>query len=312
MIRTYLNYFFSRDYIEKFGLFFSHFSLFFKNNNLVVEVHLYDGKVEDWIETSIRTMSYDIKRLSIYSLRVFSKSTRNVEFTRSIDSNFFKFSALLAFKLLHKSSNQVISNAYFLNPNANNNKAKFSRLLNYIVSFIATRAEKNDLVLKKITGFTKFFLRFYCLFSYQTPLYRYLVSSLHANLKLISSFNPQIAIYGVDNRNVTSLFISRFLARKLAQRYKWAELMSSLRKELNYLTDTEKLIYGYKIQFRGRFTRRSRSEYVSSSYGKVSTSTLDATIDYAISNLILRNGSGAVKVWLYRAPKFRSFSYRVI
>jgi ribosomal protein S3 len=88
--------------------------------------------------------------------------------------------------------------------------------------------------------------------------------------------------------------------------------MSSLRRELNFMTDTEKLIYGYKIQFRGRFTRRSRSEAVSSGYGRVSTSTISATIDYAISSLTLRNGSGAVKVWLYRAPRFRSFSYKIL
>jgi len=72
--------------------------------------------------------------------------------------------------------------------------------------------------------------------------------------------------------------------------------MSSLKRELNYMTDTEKLLYGYKIQFRGRFTRRSRSEAVSSGYGRVSTSTLSAQIDYATSDLTLRNGAGSVKV----------------
>jgi len=72
--------------------------------------------------------------------------------------------------------------------------------------------------------------------------------------------------------------------------------MSSLRRELNYMTDTEKLLYGYKIQFHGRFTRRSRSEAVSTDYGRVSTSTISAQIDYASSSLVLRNGSGSVKV----------------
>ena len=88
--------------------------------------------------------------------------------------------------------------------------------------------------------------------------------------------------------------------------------MSSLRKELNYMTDTEKFLFGYKIQFHGRFTRRSRSEAVTTGYGRVSTSTIAATIDYASSSLTLRNGSGSVKVWLYRAPRFKFFSYKVI
>lgn len=88
--------------------------------------------------------------------------------------------------------------------------------------------------------------------------------------------------------------------------------MSSLRKELNYMTDTEKFLYGYKIQFHGRFTRRSRSEAVTTGYGRVSTSTISAMIDYATSSLTLRNGAGSVKVWLYRAPRFKTFSYKII
>jgi ribosomal protein S3 len=88
--------------------------------------------------------------------------------------------------------------------------------------------------------------------------------------------------------------------------------MSSMKRELNYMTDTEKFLYGYKIQFRGRFTRRSRSESVSVGYGRVSTSTITAVIDYATSSLTLRNGSGSVKVWLYRAPKFKTFSYKIL
>lgn len=88
--------------------------------------------------------------------------------------------------------------------------------------------------------------------------------------------------------------------------------MSSLKKELNYMTDTEKFLYGYKIQFHGRFTRRSRSESVSTGYGRVSTSTISATIDYATSSLTLRNGAGSVKVWLYKAPRFKNFSYKIL
>lgn len=72
--------------------------------------------------------------------------------------------------------------------------------------------------------------------------------------------------------------------------------MTSIKKDLNYMTDTEKLFFGYKIQFRGRFTRRSRSESVTTGYGRVSTSTIMAVIDYSISNLTLRHGSGSVKV----------------
>lgn len=308
LIKTYLYYFFSREYIENYGIFFSHFSIFWNSNKFLIEINLYDGRVEDWIETCVNLFSQDLKRLISYSLRSFKLNSKNVEFTRSVDYSFFRFIVLLLLKLIFKIDGQMLKNLSISGLNVN----RSSILVDNLINFLIIRNKKEDLILKKSNSLLKFFLRMFCLMFYQTSLYDHIVNSLKNNIFLIIHLKPIITVFGCENKNVTSTFISRFLSRKLAQKYKWAELMSSLKKELNYMTDTEKFLYGYKIQFHGRFTRRSRSESVSTGYGRVSTSTINALIDYATSSLTLRNGSGSVKVWLYRAPRFKIFSYKII
>lgn len=307
LAKTYLNYFFSKEYIENYGIFFSHFSIFWNSNHYLIEINLYDGRVEDWIETCVNTFSQDLKRLVSYSLKSFKLNSKNVEFSRSTDYNFFKFVVSLILKMVFKFDENLIKNLYF-NASSSSSSELFSNLLVFLIS----RSQKEDLLIRKSNSMLKFFLRMFCLMFYQKPLYLHLISELQVNLSPILNSKPNLFIFGCENKNVNSAFISRFLSRKLAQKYKWAELMSSLKKELNYMTDTEKFLYGYKIQFHGRFTRRSRSESVTSGYGRVSTSTISALIDYATSSLTLRNGSGSVKVWLYKAPRFKTFSYKII
>jgi len=233
---------------------------------------------------------------------------KNIEFARSIDYAFFRFVVLLLLKLVFKLDGVMLRN---LSTN-DLNIAGVPSLINNVIAFLIDRNKKEDLIIKKSNNLLKFFLRFFCLTFYQIPLYNHIINSLKNNLFLLMNVKASVVVLGCENKNVTSVFISRFLARKLAQKYKWGELMSSIKKELNYMTDTEKFLYGYKIQFRGRFTRRSRSESVSTGYGRVSTSTINAVIDYAASSLTLRNGSGTVKVWLYKAPRFKTFSYKIV
>lgn len=308
IIKTYLYYFFSREYIENYGIFFSHFSVSWSSNKFLVEVNLYDGRAEDWIETCTNLFSQDLKRLVLYSLKSYKLGYKNVEFARSVDYSFFRLITLLLLKLVFKLDTKLLKDLSF----NYSNTSRIPYLINNLIFFLVNRGKKEDLIIKRSNNLLKFFLRLFCLTFYQIPLYNHIINSLKNNLFLLLNTKVSVILFGCENKNVTSVFISRFLARKLAQKYKWTELMSSIKKELNYMTDTEKFLYGYKIQFRGRFTRRSRSESVSTGYGRVSTSTINATIDYASSSLTLRNGSGSVKVWLYRAPRFKSFSYKII
>lgn len=211
-----MNYFFSREYIENYGIFFSHFSIYWDSNKFLVEVNLYDGRVEDWIETCISLFSQDLKRLISYSLKSFKLNTKNVEFVRSMDYNFFRFVVSLLLKLVFKLDENLLKRLYF-------NSGSDDRLANLLfntISFLVLRNRKEDLVIRKSHNLLKFFLRLFCLVFYQIPLYKNFMGDLKNNLSTIVGVKPNLFILGCENKNVTSNFISRFLARKLAQKYK--------------------------------------------------------------------------------------------
>lgn len=143
-------------------------------------------------------------------------NTKNVEFTRSVDYNFFRFIVSLLLKLIFKFDDETLKKVYF-NVNSNNRK---SNLLFNLINFLVFRSRKEDLIIRKSSGTLKFFLRLFCLMFYQTPLYIHLMNDLKNNLFSMLGTRPTLLVYGCENKNVTSAFISRFLSRKLAQKYK--------------------------------------------------------------------------------------------
>jgi hypothetical protein len=125
---------------------------------------------------------------------------------------------LLIFKLLFRSQEEVLQNSYI--QGAVNSSNKVVRLISNMLDFLSLRSSKEDLIVKKISTMARFFLRVYCLSFYQIPFYNHLINPLKSNLFRISGSNIQVSILGVENKNVNSIFISRFLARKLAQKYR--------------------------------------------------------------------------------------------
>lgn len=160
-----------------------------------------------------------MKRLISYSLKSFKLNYKNVEFSRSTDFNFFRFTALLILKLIFKFEDGVLKNAYFKN-GINSISDRYSFLIFNFLNFLLSRNRKEDLVVRKSTSAIKFFLRLFCLTFYQIPLYNYLISDLKGNLARVLNVNPTLVVLGCENKNVTSAFISRFLSRKLAQKYR--------------------------------------------------------------------------------------------
>lgn len=159
--------------------------------------------------------SQDLKRLVSYSLRSFKLNSRNVEFSRSVDYNFFRFVVSLILKMVFKLDENLIKKMYF---NEGNNS--ISSLLSNLLVFLVSRNQKEDLLVRKSNSMLKFFLRMFCLIFYQKPLYTHLVNELQTNLISVLSIKPTLLVFGCENKNVNSAFISRFLSRKLAQKYK--------------------------------------------------------------------------------------------
>lgn len=122
------------------------------------------------------------------------------------------------FKLFFKSQEDILLNSYV--QEASNSSNKTVKLISNLLDFLTTRSHKEDLVVKKISVMSRFFLRVYCLSFYQIPFYNYLINPLKLNLFSILGGHAQINVLGVENKNVNSVFISRFLARKLAQKYR--------------------------------------------------------------------------------------------
>lgn len=160
-----------------------------------------------------------MKRLISYSLKSFKLNYKNVEFSRSTDFNFFRFTALLILKLIFKFEEGVLKNAYFKN-NTVSSHGRHSLLIFNLLTFLVSKNRKEDLIIRKSTSAVKFFLRLFCLTFYQIPLYNYLISDLKINLTRVLNVKPTLIILGCENKNVTSAFISRFLSRKLAQKYR--------------------------------------------------------------------------------------------
>jgi hypothetical protein len=149
-------------------------------------------------------------------LKSFRLNTKNVEFVRSIDYNFFRFVVSLVLKLVFKLDESLLKRLYF---NSGSND-RLADLLFNTISFLVFRNRKEDLVIRKSHNLLKFFLRLFCLVFYQIPLYKNFTSDLKSNLLSIVGVKPTLLVLGCENKNVTSNFISRFLARKLAQKYK--------------------------------------------------------------------------------------------
>lgn len=71
--------------------------------------------------------------------------------------------------------------------------------------------------------------------------------------------------------------------------------MKSVRAELYRLIKMS-IVYGFKLQFSGRFTRRQRSVLYWNLVGRIPFSSKSAYIEYYSAPVNLSNGVGCVKV----------------
>ena len=77
----------------------------------------------------------------------------------------------------------------------------------------------------------------------------------------------------------------------------------------NYVLKYKSSLMGYKIAFRGRFTRKQRASSLWFHKGKVPLNTLNIDIDYAFVTVPLKNSAVGIKLWLYKNKSFVPFTY---
>lgn len=84
---------------------------------------------------------------------------------------------------------------------------------------------------------------------------------------------------------------------------------SKLRSERHFLKSG---LLGFKIHFRGRFSRKQRAAYLTFREGLLPLNTLSADIDYSFNSVPLQNSLVSVKVWLYKTTNFQKWYIRLI
>jgi ribosomal protein S3 len=66
---------------------------------------------------------------------------------------------------------------------------------------------------------------------------------------------------------------------------------------------------GYKMAFRGRFSRKQRASFIWLHNGKVPLNTLKAHIDYSFFIVALKNSVVSIKVWFYLNKNCLNYKY---
>lgn len=76
-----------------------------------------------------------------------------------------------------------------------------------------------------------------------------------------------------------------------------------------YIPRHKSILMGYKIAFRGRFSRKQRASFIWTQVGKVPLNTLSISVDYSFFTIPLKNSAVSIKVWLYKLKNFVKFKY---
>lgn len=82
-------------------------------------------------------------------------------------------------------------------------------------------------------------------------------------------------------------------------------------KKLKMIDNNTALLYGYKLQFNGRFTRKQRAANLWFTKGSLANSAYFTNIDYATYTITLRFSACTIKVWLYKSWDYPKYSVSV-
>lgn len=131
-------------------------------------------------------------------------------------------------------------------------------------------------MLKKLRGFIYFFVL--------RKLKRDLFFLYDQKIKI------KISLSLLENSVATASVITRYMVRKLKNRYSLNELIGYIKRLI------VPHVQGLRIKCTGRFTRRQRASVKKVSFGRVSLNTLHYYIDYDYKPVTLKYGVGGIKI----------------
>jgi hypothetical protein len=112
--------------------------------------------------------------------------------------------------------------------------------------------------------------------------------------------------YIITNYNFTSQVLVKYISIKLKQKFSFNQVIRPLVKYLNYLIKKKKILFGYRLELSGRFSRKQRATFLLFKNGKIPLGTIYTNIDYKTDFVILKNGLVNIKIWLNKTEKFKN------
>ncbi len=76
--------------------------------------------------------------------------------------------------------------------------------------------------------------------------------------KFLGVLDTKVEFFGIDNDSISANFLARYIARKIEMRFQIKELFTPIGREMRHLMRNTSSLFGYKLQFVGRLTRRGR------------------------------------------------------
>lgn len=191
-----------------------------------------------------------------------------------------------------------------ISKNKVNHKSLYARFLNPV---------------KAASNFANFFFvsffRTYLLSFRQPKFFKFVNFTLSKIFKFLGILETTVDFFGIDNDSISAAFLARYIARKIEMRFQIKELFTPIGREMRHLMRNTSALFGYKLQFVGRLTRRGRVRTTWKLGGSVPTSRVSAQVEHSLYVGILRNGVCCVRVWLYRHKSYgnynKNFLYRV-
>jgi hypothetical protein len=172
---------------------------------------------------------------------------------------------------------------------------------------IGNRITKQNLQVKMrrspyLRGYTRY--RLFCV-----KYFRYMAAYVKKFAQLYITENVSVKIIGLRNENVTAEMLARYLRIKLEQTFGVGELLGNIKKGSNVASG----LLGFRVEFRGRYSKRQRSSFATMHRGRIPLSTLRTQIEYAYEQAVLKYGTCGIKVWLYkRGGRFSNNAARYV
>jgi len=183
-----------------------------------------------------------------------------------------------------------------LSKNFFNKKHSFIFFFNYDMGYVITNS---------ILIFDQLFYDFFLQKDFSIYLY-FLFDDLCSNFNIILN-NDFKYFTDFSGFMAATFFLNRLLRYSYWKyNFNWVVNFKGLNKHnlrADKLLPSSGLL-GFKIFFRGRFSRKQRASSIWFAQGNVPLNTLSATIDYGFSTIPLRNSLISVKVWLYKTDLY--------